>query len=477
MAASTVGAARSAAGSASLLERLFRLRANGTTVTTEVVAGLTTFMVMSYIIFVNPLILTGKKDAAGNELSFAATMAATCLAAGILTIALGLVTNYPFALAAGMGLNAVVAFQLVGAMKLTWPEAMGVIFLEGLITTLLVLTQLRQAIMTAIPMNLKRAIGVGIGFFILFIGLVNAGVVQAGPQGGTVVTLGALNSVPILVAVVGFFLTIALMAAGVRGALLLGIVGSTIVATALNYATNQTAFTTPGWAVLPTQVAAWPDFSTLGHFDPIGVFGKVGILSALLAIFSIMLSDFFDTMGTVTGIGAEAGYLDAEGRLPRLNRVLFIDSLGAMLGGAASSSSNTTFIESAAGVSAGGRTGLTAVIVGMLFLLAMFLNPLVAMVPAQATAPALIVVGFFMMTVMRGIPLDDLEEGLPALLTMITMPLTWSITNGIGIGFITFVFLKVFRGRAAQVSPLLYVVALAFLIYFAQDFIRSTFHI
>lgn len=459
------------------LDRTFHLTEKKTSLGIEIEAGMTTFMVMSYIIFVNPLILgfVGTPELQASGLPFAATMSATCLAAGVFSIAMGLLTNYPFALAAGMGLNAVVSFQLVAGMKLTWPEAMGVVFLEGLIITVLVLTGLRQAIMDAIPMALKQAIGVGIGLFILFIGLVNANFVQTGT--GTVVALGKLTTVPVLVAVVGLFLTIGLLATGMRAALLVGILGSTLVATVLNYASGLTAYTTPGWAVLPTQLVALPDFSTLFKIDPLGAFVKLGFISAALAIFTIMLSDFFDTMGTITGISTEAGFMDEEGRLPRLNRVLLVDSLGAMFGGAASASSNTTYVESAAGVSAGGRTGITAIVVGCLFLLALFLNPLVGMVPKEATAPALIVVGFYMVTLVRNIEFDNFDEGLPAVLTIAGMPMTWSITNGIGAGFITYTFIALVRGRATQIHPLMYAASVAFVVHFGTDWLRATFGI
>ena len=459
------------------LDSLFHLKENGTTVGTEVVAGLTTFMVMSYIIFVNPAILSfsGVPDLQGLGPGFAPTMAATCLVAGLLTIAMGLYTNYPFALAPGMGLNAVVAFQLIAQMRLPWQAAMGVIFLEGIVITILVVTGFREAVMRAIPMNIKRSIGVGIGLFILFIGLVDGELVKKGA--GTPVEIGNLTTGPVLVAVVGLFLTLWLMAARVRGALLIGIIASTIVAIVVNSLSGGTAFTTPGVAVIPTSVVAPPDLSTLGRGVNFDVFVKVGFVTAILTIFSIMLSDFFDTMGTVLGIGGEAGWLDQKGNLPRLKRVLLVDSLAAVCGGAASSSSATTYIESAAGVSAGGRTGLAAVVVGVLFLLAMFFSPIAAIVPAHATAPALIVVGFLMAALVKDIPFDNLEDGLPALLTIIMMPLTYSITNGIGAGFVTYTFLKVVRGKADQLHWMMYVASLAFVIYFALPWLKVTFGI
>jgi len=438
--------------------------------------GLTTFMVMAYIIFVNPAILSfaGIKGLEGQGPPFAPTLAATCLVAGLATLAMGLVSNYPLAIASGMGLNAVVAFQLVAGMKLPWPAAMGVVFLEGLAITVLVLTGFREAVMNAIPMPLKQAISVGIGLFILFIGLVSAGFVKPGPP-GVPVTLGDLTTAPVVVALIGLFLTLWLHARRVKGALLLGIILTTIVAVAVNAATAGTAFPTPGQAVVPAQIVGVPDFSTLGAGLNLEVFARAGILAALVTIFSIMLSDFFDTMGTVIGIGGEAGWLDRAGRLPRLRRVLLVDSLAAAAGGAAGASSATTYIESAAGVSEGARTGLASAVGGLCFLLALFFAPVAGIVPPQATAAALIVVGYLMCKVVREIPFGDLEEGFPALLTLTVMPFTYSITNGIGVGFVSHTFLKLVRGRGRDVHPMMYGAALAFLAYFALPWLRPLF--
>jgi AGZA family xanthine/uracil permease-like MFS transporter len=449
-----------------MLEARFGLKAQGTTVGTEVLAGVTTFMVMAYIIFVNPAILSfaSVPPLQGQGPPFGATLAATCLVAAVMTIAMGLATNYPLAIASGMGLNAVVAFQLVAGLKLPWPAAMGVIFLEGLAITALVLTGFREAVMNAIPLSQKRAISVGIGLFILFIGLVNGGLVKAGT--GIPVTLGDLTSPRVAVAVAGLFLTVLLMALRVRSALLLGIVATTVLAIVVNLAKGGTVWTLPGVAVIPSRLVGWPDFSTLGAGFNFEVFARVGMLTALLTIFSIMLSDFFDTMGTVVGIGAEAGWLDREGRLPRLRRVLLVDSLGAVAGGWASASSATTYIESAAGVAAGGRTGLTAVVVGLCFALALFLAPLAGVVPPEATAAALVIVGYLMCAHVREIPFGELEEGLPALLTLTLMPFSYSITNGIGAGFVSYTFIKLVRGRGAEVHPLMYGAAAAFVVYF-----------
>ena len=457
-----------------MLERLFKLRENGTTVRTEVLGGLTTFVVMAYIIALNPVILNyvGIPDLQGKGIGpgFDQTVAMTALAAGILTIAMGLYANRPFAMAAGLGLNAVVAFQLVlGKPPLPWQAAMGIIFMEGVLITVLVLTGLREAILNAIPLALKRAIGVGIGLFILLIGLVNSGIVVRGVPGAPPVALSALNTGPILTVIIGLLITLFLFARGYRAALLLGIVLTTIVAAVLHQLVpSYVPSTAPGTAVLPAQWIKAPDFSNLGAGLNFTSFSILGPVAAILAIFTIMLSDFFDTMGTVIGIGGQAGWLDERGRLPGIRRILLVDSIGAALGGLTSSSSNTTYIESASGVSSGARTGLASVVTGVLFLLAMFFSPIVAIIPPEATAPTLIIVGFLMAAIASKIDFSDVTEGLPALLTIVVMPFTYSITNGVGAGFVSYAFLKLATGKARDVHPLLWGVAIAFLLYFAQ---------
>ncbi len=454
--------------------RFWNLAVRREQVGTEVLAGVTTFLVMAYIIFVNPVILgfVGFPDLQGKGLPFTAVMTSTCLVAGLMTILMGLYTNKAFAIAPGMGLNAVVAFQLVNGLGLPWPTAMGVIVLEGLVITVLVLTGLRQAIFEAVPVELKRAIGVGIGWFILFIGLYSAGFIKQGPPGAPL-QLGDLKGTPVLVAIVGLFLTVWLFVRGVRAALLIGILLSTALATLLNHLSGLTAFPTPGVATVPAQIVSPPDFSLLGRFD-FGVFGRLGLISAVLLIFSIMLSDFFDTMGTLIGVGERAGYVDERGNFDRVEQPLLIDSLGAVAGGVASCSSATTYIESAAGVSVGGRTGLTSLVTGLLFFVALPFSPIVGMVPKEATAPALIIVGYLMMTVLgQGIDFEKAETGLPALLTMAVMPLTYSITNGIGAGFILYTFIRLVKRQS--VHPLMLGAALAFVVYFGETFLRAQF--
>jgi AGZA family xanthine/uracil permease-like MFS transporter len=451
-----------------VLERWFRLRARETDAATEIRAGLTTFMVMAYIIFVNPIVLgyVGVAGLEGKGLPFAATLTVTCLTSGVLTIAMGLATNYPFALAPGMGLNAVVAFELVAGRGLTWPQAMTIVFLEGVVITLLVLTRFREAMLEAVPLGLKRAIGVGIGLFIAFIGFFTSGFVVKPSAGPLPVALGRFDSLPIMVFLVGFALTAWFVARRVRGALLLGILVTTALAVAGNgLLAGWAGFPTPGAAQLPSAIVRMPDFSTFGRLD-FGVVARLGLTVTVLVTFSIMLSDFFDTMGTIIGVGGKGGFLDASGRLPRANRVLLVDSVAAAVGGFANSSSNTTYIESAAGVTEGGRTGLGPVVTGALFLVAMWFSPLASIIPAQATAPALIIVGFYMMSLAREIDWDDYEDAIPAFVTMLLMPFTWSITNGIGGGFITYVSIKVLNGRARQVHWMLFLAAVAFVVYF-----------
>ncbi|MGB8658043.1 MAG: NCS2 family permease [Candidatus Zixiibacteriota bacterium] len=455
-----------------MLKEYFKLDGLGTNVRTEVLAGITTFLTMSYIIFVNPLFLSFFGDPAltGKALPVSASLTATCLSAGAMCIFMGLWTNYPFALAPGMGLNAIVAYQMVLGMGLSWPSAMGVIVLEGIIITFLVVTGFREAVMNSIPLSLKQAISVGIGLFIAFIGLVQAGFVQK--SDATLVTLGRFDNLPVVVAIFGLLLTAILLKVRVKGALLLGIIGSSLLAIVMNYASGLRAFTGPDTAKLPPSFLSLPDFSTIGRFD-FRAISQLGVISAMILIFSVMLSDFFDTLGTVIGLGSEAKFLDEKGSLPRINRVLLVDSLSAAAGGACSASSVTTYIESAAGISAGGRSGLTTVMTGILFLLAIFVSPIAGVVPKEATAPALIIVGFLMLSIVKQLPFEKFDEAFPAFLIMIVMPLTYSISNGIGFGFIAFTLIKLLSGKGKEVHWLMYVVSFAFAVDFAIPALKS----
>jgi AGZA family xanthine/uracil permease-like MFS transporter len=446
----------------------FKFAERGTTLATEVKAGVTTFMVMAYILLVNPSILSNMFGAPGSPEALAfipAAAAATALIAGIMTIAMGVVANAPIALATGLGINGAVAFGLVLTSKLTPAGAMGVIVLEGVIVTILVLVGLREAIMRAVPMSLKRAIGVGIGLFILFIGFVDGGMIVK--TGGS----SAENPVPVtfvfptepahFVFWLGLLLTVALWARKVPAALLLSILITTVVAIIV------------GVQKLPPTFTATPSFSTLGQFDVGNVFTTLGALAAILTIFSFMLTDFFDTMGTATAISEQAGLVEDDGQPKNIGRILLVDSVAAAVGGAAGISSNTSYIESAAGVAEGGRTGLTSVVTGVLFLLAILLTPLAILVPYVATGPVLVFVGFLMVSLIKGIDFDDIEEGFPALLGIILMPLTFSITVGIGAAFVAYVVIKVVRGKLTEIHPLLWAVAIAFLVYFMQNWINA----
>ena len=433
----------------------FKFKERGTTLATETRAGVTTFMVMAYIIFLNPAILS----AAGIDVPAAA--AATALTAGVMTILMGVVANYPLALAAGLGINGVVAFTLVLGKGLTLPGAMGVIVLEGIMVTVLVAAGLREAIMNAVPIALKRSIGVGIGLFILFIGFVNGGFIVV-PEGGVPpVAVAFPTTTANFVFLLGLAITIGLYVMKIRAALILSILITTVIALLT------------GVQSVPSGLTATPSFSTLGQFDVTNVFSQLGFLTAVLTIFAIMLTDFFDTMGTVTGVAAEAGLAREDGSVPDVGRVLLVDSIAAIAGGAAGISSNTTYIESAAGVAEGGRTGFTSVVTGVLFLLAIFLSPIAGLIPAVATAPVLVLVGYLMFTLVKDIPVSDPEEGIPALLTMILMPLTYDITVGIGAGFISWVLIKVVRGKVGAIHPLMWLVAISFLVFFAKDWIQT----
>jgi len=441
----------------------FKFRERGTDFGTEARAGLTTFMVMAYILFVNGDILTSGFAATGQADShwdLATIAAGTALVAGVMTIAMGVIGNYPFALAAGLGINAIVAFSLTGR-GLSPAGAMGVIVLEGLLVTLAVVVGLREAIMNAVPLSLKRAIGVGIGLFILFIGFANGGLVTAGS--GTLVTISFPTEPAQWVFLAGLLITIVLYVMKIRAALVISILLTTLLALLV------------GVAQIPesSDLIATPRFDTLGQIDLGQVFSALPLVTALLVIFAIMLTDFFDTMGTVTGVAAEAGLAKEDGSVPGVGRVLLVDSLGAIAGGAAGVSSNTTYIESAAGVADGARTGFASVVTGVLFLLAILLSPIALIVPSAATAPALVLVGYLMFTLVRDIPVADVEEGLPALLTMILMPLTYDITVGIGAGFISWVLIKLVRGKMAEIHWLMWVVSIAFLVFFAQDWING----
>jgi AGZA family xanthine/uracil permease-like MFS transporter len=451
------------------LGAFFRFSERGTNFRTEVLAGLTTFMTMAYIIFVNPAILGTE----GTGLPVSGVFFATCVAAAVACIAMGLVANYPLALASGLGLNAIVAFTLILGLGLSWQEAMAVVVVEGVLVTVLVLTNLREAVLNAIPNSLKFAIAVGIGLFIAFIGLKNAGLIVQDPA--TYLKLGDMTQGPVLLAVFGLVVTLALVARGLRGGILIGILVTGVV--------GMIAGIVPP----PSGIVDFSfDTSTIGG----GVLAVPQVLqiSLIPVIFALFMTDFFDTMGTMIAVGQEGDLLDEEGRVPQAKRVLLVDSLAATLGGATGASSVTSYIESGSGVAEGGRTGMTSVVVGLLFLVALPFSPLISVfggsvpVPGPAegeifvspvTAPALIVVGFLMMTAVRLIPWDRYDEAIPAFLTILTLPLTFNISYGIGFGFISYVLIKLAKGRPGEVHPLLYVAALLFALAFVWPSLQS----
>ncbi|PZG11554.1 NCS2 family permease [Nonomuraea aridisoli] len=459
----------------SVLDRFFELTGRGTTVGREVRGGLTTFVAMAYIILLNPIILAGAEDVTGARLSIAELTTSTALAAAISTLLMAVVGNAPFGLAAGLGLNAVVAYQ--AAPFMTWAEAMGLVVLEGVVIILLAVSGLRTLIMNAIPLALKHAISVGIGMFVALIGLVDAGFVARGT--GTPVQLGAtghLTGWPVAMFCFGLLLMILLFVRRVPGAILISIV----ITAALSILVNTLARVEPGaWGVVtprvPEALVSVPHFGLLGEFDLFGGFARAGALTATVVLFTLVLSGFFDAMGTIIGVSDEAGLVDERGRVPRLGRILTVDGVGGVVGGVASSSANTVFVESAAGVGEGARTGLASLVTGALLRVTLLFTPLAGVVPAAAAAPALVLVGALMMMQSRNVPWHDLDLAVPAFLTIALMPFTYSITNGVGAGVITYTLIKAAKGRFAEIPWLLWVVSLVFLAYFGIDFLEQVF--
>lgn len=471
-----------------MLDSYFKISERGSTIAQEIRGGVVTFFTMAYIVALNPLIIGLAKDADGKYLgggdvpNLPLVAAMTALMAGVLTILMGVLGNFPLALATGLGLNTFVAVGI--ASQMSWADAMGLVVLEGIIITILVLTGFRRAVFRAVPGQLKIAISVGIGLFIALIGLVDAGFVRRTGVGPVPVTLGDggyLVGWPIIVFALGLLLTVGLMVKKIKGAILIGIVVATAAAIAIESAfkigplfNGATGAVNPkGWnlnvPVMPASVVDTPSFSLLGQFSLFGSFDRVPLITAILFIFTLLLSDFFDTVGTITAIGHESGLIDKDGDVPNNDRILFVDSLGAIAGGAGSISSNTSYIESAAGVGEGARTGLASVVTGVLFLLTTFLAPLVAVIPYEAATPALVIVGFLMMTQIKSIDWDDYGIGIPAFLTIILMPFTYNISVGIGVGFVTHVVIRAIQGRRKDVHPLLWFVSGLFMIYFLQS--------
>ena len=465
------------------LDRFFEVTARGSTVGTELRGGLVTFIAMAYILVLNPIILSSAADVDGHRLGFAQVSAVTALAAGVMTVVFAVVARLPFAFAAGLGINSFLASSVVGS--LTWAEAMGLVVVNGLIIVAMAATGVRKMVFDAVPIQLKLAITAGIGLFILFIGLVNAGFVAAtgspsppvglGPQGA-----GSINGAPTAVFIVTLLVTGVLIVRKVRGAIMIGLVTGTVLAVAVEaiWHLGPANEHPGGWRLsvpsLSGSPVAVPDLSLLGDVS-FGGFGRIGALAALMLVFTLVFTNFFDAMGTFTGLSRQAGLADVDGNFPRLQSALVIEGTGAVVGGLASASSNTVFVESGSGIGEGARTGLAGITTGLLFLSAMFLTPVAEIVPSEVAAAALVVVGAMMAGNLRDIDLSDFSVALPVVLTVAVMPLSYSIANGIGVGFVSWVVIRSAAGRAREINPLLWVVAAGFLLFFVRDSLGTLF--
>ncbi|WP_342001308.1 NCS2 family permease [Microbacterium sp. LWH7-1.2] len=460
------------------VDRFFEITKRGSTIPAEIRGGVVTFVTMAYIVILNPIILSSGTDVAGATLGFTQVAATTALTAGVMTLLFGLVTRLPFAFAAGLGINSFLAVSVVG--QVTWPEAMGLVVINGLIIVLLAATGLRRMIFDAVPIQLKLAITVGIGLFIAFIGFVDAGFVTATGASSPPVGLGVNGSVatvPTLIFVFTLLLTGILVARKVKGGILIGLVTGTMVAVIVEAIWNigpkfdGDEVDPGGWGLsvpeLPSSLVSVPDLSLVGQVS-FGSFERIGVLAALMLVFTLVFTNFFDAMGTMTGLSKEAGLADERGDFPRIRSALIVEGVGAVAGGFTSSSSNTVFIESGAGIGEGARTGLANVVTGGLFLVAMFFTPLVSIVPTEVAASALVIVGALMMSQIRFIDFSDFSVLLPVFLAVTVMPLTYSIANGIGAGFISWVVVRSLSGKAREISPLLWIVAAGFVLYFAR---------
>ncbi|MEO6088100.1 MAG: NCS2 family permease [Umezawaea sp.] len=457
------------------LDRFFRVSERGSTFGREVRGGITTFVAMSYIVLLNPLILGASADITGARLSTEQVTTATALAAGVMTILMGLVGNAPLAMAAGLGVNGVVAFQMAPTM--TWAQAFGLVVLEGFCIVIMAASGVRERIINAIPAPLKIAITVGIGLYIAFVGLVSAGFVTRTPDAAhsTVpVRMGVdghLVGWPIVVFTVGLLLMIVLLSRGVPGAVLISIGTATLLAIVVN-----SIFHVEGWGLVeptvPDSIVAAPDFGLFGQIDLFGGFASAGAISATVFLFTLVLSGFFDAMGTITSVSDEAG-LTKNGRVEGMGRILLVDGAGAIAGGVTGSSPNTVFLESAAGVGEGARTGLASVVTGTLLTATLLFTPLAAVVPAQAAAPALVVIGGLMMAQVRRIPWQDTDYTIPVFLTAALIPFTYSITNGIGAGLVSYVLIKVCKGQWREIGWLMTTIACLFVVYFGVEAITA----
>lgn len=474
------------AGEISGLDRFFHISERGSSVGREVRAGVVTFFAMAYIVLLNPLILGTSEDSAGTVLGIPQVAAATALVAGVMCILFGAVANYPFGIAAGLGINTLVAVTLVGTEGLTWPQAMGLVVVDGIIIVLLAISGFRTAVFRAIPPSMKAAIGVGIGMFISLIGFVDAGFVRRIPDAAmTTVPVqlginGSIASWPTLVFVLGLFICGFMVARQIPGGLFIGIVINTIIALVVEAVTGagSSADNGPtGWNLavptLPDSFGGIPDLSIVGAVDIVGAFTNIGVVTASLLVFTLVLANFFDAMGTMTALGRQADLVDENGELPDMKKALVVEGLGAVVGGAGSASSATVFVDSSAGIADGARTGLANIVTGLLFLAAMFFTPLYEIVPIEAAAPVLVIVGALMMMQVSEIDWTKFHIALPSFLTIVAMPFTYSIADGIGIGFITFALFSVFAGKAKDVHWLMWLISALFVVFFAMDPIMS----
>ncbi|MEU9590307.1 NCS2 family permease [Streptomyces sp. NPDC048193] len=460
------------------LDRYFRISERGSSLPREIRGGLATFFAMAYIIVLNPIILGSAKDMYGHQLDNGQLVTATALTAAFTTLLMGVIGNVPIALAAGLGVNSVVALQL--APRMSWPDAMGMVVLAGFVVMLLVATGLRERVMNAVPFGLRKAIAIGIGLFIMLIGLVDSGFVTRMPDAAqTTVPLqlgtgGHLLGWPVLVFVLGVLLTLALIVRKTPGAILISIVVMTAVAMIINAVADVPSWglTTPEW---PGNPVSTPDFGLVGQVSLFGGFDKVGVLTGVLFVFTVLLSCFFDAMGTIMAVSDEAKLTDAKGQMPGINKVLFVDGVAVAAGGASSASATTCFVESTAGVGEGARTGFANIVSGGLFALALFLTPVATMVPSQAATPALVAVGFLILAgSIKEIDWSDFTVAVPAFVTMLMMPFTYSITNGIGMGFITFTVLRLAVGRGRDVPVAMYAVSAVFAFYYLMPALGLT---
>lgn len=430
-----------------MLEKFFRLKKHKTTPKIEVIAGFTTFMTMAYILAVNPDFLSQ------TGMDKGALFTATALSAAIGTLIMAFWANLPFALAPGMGLNAFFAFTVVLGMGYSWQFALTAVFIEGLIFIILTLFNIREAIVNSIPLNLKHAISIGIGLFIAFIGLSNAGIIVSDPD--TLVSIGKMGEPTVIVAWIGLIVIGVLLAFRIKGALLIGIV----IASAIGFPLGITELPKGNWIETPPSLSP-----IMGQFDFEGIFS----LDMLIVLFTFLFIDMFDTVGTLVGVCSKANMLDEKGNIPKVKKAFFADAIGTTVGAFLGTSTVTTYVESASGVAEGGRTGLTAATVAVLFLVALLFAPVFTMIPSAATAPALIVVGLFMMSPITKINFNDFTEAIPAFLTIIMMPLTYSIAEGIAIGMLAYVLLKLLTGRFKDISIFMIILAIFFVLKFVM---------